>query len=442
MRALCMLMVLTVCIWGCGTSGPQDGGVPPGNGGSEDGDLPPGDGDGGDAGEEPPDEAPELRVNKVEITPDPVRVLAGETVQLVVTARDDQGQALPVPESAFAWSVVSVPGLYGHCIRVNNRGLVTGLFVGEATVQVTHISSGTFYRSTVMVSGYEFVTEWPVRNSTNVAVSASDQVYVTTAVVECNGGCGYVADKIQQFTSSGTFVTEWGSQGSDDGQFYFVGGLAIGPGGKIWVSDRTNDRVQVFSGDGHFLDSWGCRGIGGGMFQQPGALGMDAEGNVYVAEDANSRIQRLTSDGAFLAEWSSFHPVGVAVDETGLVYVASGTSICRYTGTGSRVSRWSSYRRYDDDRWGDVRFADLRAVATDRAGNVYVLQTSGNVGGRPKVLKFTSNGDLLTVFAEGFGSEPGELKQPQSIAVDSEGNVYIADSGNNRIQKFSPGPQQ
>jgi hypothetical protein len=276
-----------------------------------------------------------------------------------------------------------------------------------------------------MVSGYEFVTEWPVRNSTNVAVSTSGQVYVTTAVVECSKGCTYVADKIQQFTSDGTFVTEWGSQGSDDGQFYFVGGLAIGPG------------------DGDFLTSWGSTGIGGGMFQQPGALGMDAEANVYVADHANSRIQRLTANGVFLGEWSNRHPVGVAVDETGLVYVASrgNLDICKYTSAGNLVSRWTSYRRYSDDRWA-VSFKDPRALATDRVGNVYVLQSSGNIGGHPKVLKFASNGELLTVFAEGFGTEPGKLKQPQGIAVDSEGNVYVADSGNDRIQKFRPGVQQ
>src|SRR5665647_1294289 len=87
-------------------------------------------------------------------------------------------------------------------------------------------------------------------------------------------------------------------------------------------------------------------------------------------------------------------------------------------------------------KWGSLgtdngQFNNPRDIAVDNNGNVYVADTGNN-----RIQKFASNGTYLTQWG-GFGSDDGKFNGTESIAIDSSGNVYVADSGNNRTQKFS-----
>lgn len=124
----------------------------------------------------------------------------------------------------------------------------------------------------------------------------------------------YVADtygnQIQVFTADGTFVTRWGSRGSDEGQFVYPYGIAISASEEVYVADTVNDRVQKFGAGGQFLGAWGESGSGHGRFHTPNSIAIDPAGFVYVADRAapypaenQARVQKFTADGRFVTQW-------------------------------------------------------------------------------------------------------------------------------------------
>ncbi|MFJ7730807.1 SMP-30/gluconolactonase/LRE family protein [Lysinibacillus sp. NPDC097231] len=69
--------------------------------------------------------------------------------------------------------------------------------------------------------------------------------------------------------------------------------------GNVYVADTSNQRIQKFTSDGTFLKTWGSAGTSDGQFQYPTGIAIDAAGNVYVADYFSHRIQKFTSDGTF-----------------------------------------------------------------------------------------------------------------------------------------------
>ena len=137
----------------------------------------------------------------------------------------------------------------------------------------------------------------------------------------------YTNCRIQKFSSSGAYVSKWGTQGNGNGQFTFPTGLAIDAVGHVYVADSYVHRIQKFTSSGTYLTQWGVYGWGGGpgvfiQFRCPAGVAVDASGNVYVADESNWRIQKFTSGGAFLTMWGTQgtgngqlqSPEGVALD--------------------------------------------------------------------------------------------------------------------------------
>ena len=105
---------------------------------------------------------------------------------------------------------------------------------------------------------------WYLQNPSGLAINSEGSVYV----VDTNN------HRIQKFTSEGTFITKWGSNGSGDGEFSFPLGIAVDAEGNVYVSDTTdpptrNNRIQKFSSDGTFIKKWGSDGTGNGEFKNP-----------------------------------------------------------------------------------------------------------------------------------------------------------------------------
>jgi hypothetical protein len=184
-------------------------------------------------------------------------------------------------------------------------------------------------------------------------------------------------NSVQKFTGDGTFITEWGRYGSGEGQFNYPMGTAVDGEGNVYVVDSWNNRVQKFTGDGTFITEWGRYGADEGQFNYPGDIAVDGEGNVYVEDVLNGRVQKFTGDGTFVTQWNA---------------------------TG--------------------------CLAADRAGNIYVAGTNH------RVQKFTGDGTFITRWGKN-GSGAGEFASLSGIAVDGNTNVYVADDGNNRVQKFT-----
>lgn len=258
-----------------------------------------------------------------------------------------------------------------------------------------------------------------------------------------------VISAVQTASARYVFDHMWGKLGSGDGEFDGPQGISVDNLGNVYVADSSNDRIQKFSKSGTFIRAWGAHGSGEGQFNAPVDIAADNSGNVYVTDFANHRIQKFGSAGNFIREWGTdgsgngqFQNIaGVAVDRSGNVYVSDAPSgndrIQKFTTTGNFITRWGS------EGSGDGQFNGPVSVAVDNADNVYVTDQSNS-----RIQKFklttpcptgTTQVNLGVCFITKwgtFGSGNGQFNASYGVAVDSSGNVYVADQQNHRIQKF------
>ncbi|MCP5150622.1 MAG: carboxypeptidase regulatory-like domain-containing protein [Chromatiales bacterium] len=253
-----------------------------------------------------------------------------------------------------------------------------------------------------------------------VAVDAAGFVYVTEG--STNPG---VSHRVQKFTADGSFVAEWGGFGAGPGQFDYPREVAVGPDGRVHVSDTG--RVQTFTADGAVLAAWGSGGAGPGRFGNPEGIAIDDEGAIHVADTRNNRVQVFDATGAFVREWPTCAgPKGVALDAGGDFFVACTfvNAVVRYDASGQQVASWGGTGSGN----GQFRGPERIAVGAD---HVFVTDNANH-----RVQAFTRSGGFVRAWG-GLGSGPGQFSLPRAVAVGPDGRVYVADQGNDRVQIFT-----
>lgn len=155
-----------------------------------------------------------------------------------------------------------------------------------------------------------------------------------TDIVEDSQGNYFIGeygdfDRVQKFTPDGEFVLQWGTHGSEPGQFRRPQNMAIDEQDRIWIVDACNHRIQVFDTEGQLVTHWGEEGSDVGQLYYPYDLAFDGEGHIYICEYGNHRVQKFTLDGQSVASWGRHgrgpgelhNPWALALDSQGRLHV-------------------------------------------------------------------------------------------------------------------------
>jgi hypothetical protein len=208
-------------------------------------------------------------------------------------------------------------------------------------------------------------------------------------------------------------------------------GHPVGSGGRSSARDAHIEGLQDEV-------KWGSNG---NPFFDLLAVAVDpSDGTVVVAENPNGNgiVHRFTPTGTLINSWNAVvaTPVhdSLAVDGAGNVsFGATDNTVRVFTSTGSPVTQWGGTGS------GDGQFDVLRGLARSSGGDVFVSNGSGSFSGLPRVQRFTSTGGFVAKWGSlgtGFGQFSWNSPSP-ALAVDAGNNVFVADGGNSRVQKFA-----
>lgn len=276
------------------------------------------------------------------------------------------------------------------------------LYVANRNAAISRITILNFDEDYIGEFGGPGEIEGKLTSPASIAIDRSGTVYVSDQHTHC----------INKYDPDGKFLTKWGAYGSAEGELKEPGGLAFDSEDDLYVVDSGNNRIQKFTGDGEFLLAWGSKGSDETQLDTPWGIALDDENNVYVSDWGNDRVQKFTAHGEFLMNIGSSgnadsqlrRPSGVAVDRGGDVYVAD--------------------------------WANDRVLVFDPKGT-YQLKFTGEAGlSKWGLSAILANPDFARERHRATLEPERSLWRPNSVRVDSQDRIFIADTSRNRLQIY------
>lgn len=290
---------------------------------------------------------------------------------------------------------------------------------------------------------------------------------VVILIISCEDPSGVPEDSPETFHIVTTLAGS-NNPGLVDGigsmaKFNNPAGMVIDPSGNLYVSDHANHSIRKITPRGivSTFAGTGQPGLANGnrlqaTFNHPYGLALDVAGNLYVGDVVNHRIRKITPEGIVstlaggnkgfadrkgsLAKFN--HPYGVTVDSLNNVYVADSYNnrIRKITPDGNVTTLGGTGNDGFVDGPGTIaEFYVPIGIVADNKGNIYVGDE-----GNSSIRKIDSDGVVTTLagngkfsFSDGVGKN-AEFNAPGGIAIDGEGNLFVADYLNNCIRKVTP----
>ena len=319
-----------------------------------------------------------------------------------------------------------------------SNGLTSPASAGVLALAETNLGqAGTV--STPMVYAHQFgslgTSEGRFNKPRGIAVTTqTTQTYVYVADTSNHRIEIYTMD-----TSTGvaTFSQRKGggdfgySAGSSQNDFSSPYSVAINHAQTRWaVADAGNHRIKVYNTPSGSENEIVFGGLGSidGKFNNPMAVDFDRSGNIIVGD--STRIQVFSSSGTFISKWSTpsgtndgqiHYPTSIAVNKVGHVVVSGTNGVQIFDANGTFLVKLVA------PQGGSFSNAN---VAVDNKGVGQIIVSDVN---NSKMHLYDSGGTYISSFGS-FGSGDGEFNEPNGVAIDNQGNVYVCDTKNSRIQ--------
>lgn len=276
----------------------------------------------------------------------------------------------------------------------------------------------------------------------------------TISTVAGNGGLGYTGDG-----------------GSATAASFHPWCVTLDSAGNLYISDWLNNVVRKVTVSGTISTvagngTLGYSGDGGAatsaQLAYPCGVAFDTSGDMFIADSANNVVREVTSagvistiagdnilgyqgDGSLATAAELYEPTGLAFDSAGNLYISdSGNNVIRIINTSGYVTTYAGVQEagYSGDG-GPPRSAHFyypKGIAIDSAGDLFIADMGNSV-----IRKVSAAGVVSTVAGDGIAGFSGDggsalsaqLDFPLSVAVDDSGNLYIADIGNQRVREVS-----
>ena len=240
-----------------------------------------------------------------------------------------------------------------------------------------------------------------VRQPVDIALAPDDIIYVANRVSEHRPD-GTRISVFRLGDDEEEYITEFGSYGEGPGQFLWPMAVAVDNAINVYVADEYLHRITIYSKDGEYLSHWGTHGSGDAELHGPSGLAIRDE-TLFVVDSRNHRVQKFTLDGKYLGQFGSFGdgpgqfntPWGIGLDKDGNVFVADWRN--------DRIQSFTA-----DGTW----LASFGHPGT--GGDTSIARDHGGVRVVPRPV--------------------GEFNRPSGVSIDKDGDIYVADWLNNRVQ--------
>jgi sugar lactone lactonase YvrE len=243
-------------------------------------------------------------------------------------------------------------------------------------------------------------------------------------VVVCDTGYG----RVHVLSADLVHKRVMGSLGGGRGQLQYPADVAVDSAGNIYVADFFGNKVVKYGTDGSVVMEFGSEGKGAGQFEGPAGIAVMPDGSIWVADQLNDRLEQFTATGDYVTTVTGIsRPAGMT--SAGLFpYVVSSGDSAVY-----RLSGTKAVRVLAAPGDGENLITSAADLAVDARGNIYVADRGTGELRVPAVKVFSSSGQYLRSFgqypADMTDIQDGEVLSPGGVAVAPDGIVYVMNSG-------------